>query len=226
MRRLFPAALAAGLTVLCLPSCGLFGSSDDGPTHVDKLVTWVERVHVESELAKEKSQTAISSLEGIASGDFDGGAAVSYRRFVEAISQSERQAERLRQTVEPMQSAAESLFQKWQDNLSSFTNENMRTRSETRLRVTRDRYEAIMTAVQPALAVYDNLHKNLRDHALFLGNDLNPEAINVIQEDVRVAGQLATELDQSLAACMDATRAYVEQSALPSMPGGAAPDER
>jgi hypothetical protein len=72
----------------------------------------------------------------------------------------------------------------------------------------------------PAQEQYDQFVRALRDHALFLGHDLNAGSIDDIQEEVKLVAQNALQLDQNLESTMAASRAYVEQSSLPAAAPG------
>ncbi len=227
IRRAIVPSLALLLPLTALPSCASSGVSQ-GPAKVDDLVGWIERVYVEAELAKERAQTAVAQLEAILASNFEGDPVSAYTQFVESVRRSEAQAKRLAKQVEPMKAAAEPVFDQWQTNLESFENERMKQRSAIRLANTRQRYEQILAAVVPAQEEYAKLNAALRDHALFLGNDFNPEAVAEIQDEAKALITMAGELDRKFDACMNSTRSYVESSALPvhvtpaPAPGGSA----
>ena len=99
--------------------------------------------------------------------------------------------------------------------MQAFTSLELRLRSQTRLMATRERYNAILVAVDPAQPSFDGFNKNLRDHALFLGHDFNAGSVSQIVEDVRMLTVRVAELDITLDACQEAARGYLEASALP-----------
>lgn len=197
----------------------------EGPGQVDDLVGWVERVYVESELARERAAAAVSRLESIVSSDFQGDPVTAYTEFVESLQRAEAQAKRLAEQVEPMRNSAAPVFEQWEAALAQFQNENMKSRSAARLDRTRQRYQRILAAIEPAQSEYAKLNAGLRDHALFLGNDFNPDAVADIRDDAMSLVALARELDAKFEECLTATQAYVETAALPALaapaPGGA-----
>lgn len=198
---------------------GLFSSdSDGGPGQVNELVGKIERVYVESEVSKEKMQAAVDALRAVSEGKFQGDPTTAYTTLVEAGKQSEEQAQKLRDNYENMQEAAEPFFEEWTENLKKYTNPDMRLRSQSRLAATRQRYEAIVAAVEPALIDYDTVNKGLRDYTLFLGHDMNPSALAEIQDGVNQLSQRAALASRSFDACLVAARAYVDASALPAQP--------
>jgi len=213
-RRIDASRLAALLLLTGLAGCGIFSEKRSGPAQAGDLVGSIERVYVESEVSKDKILEAIATLEAIASSEFRRDAVAAHAALLQAIEHSEKQAKKLRENVEPMKDAAGPFFKQWSSDLDAFASKELRNRSEARLEATRERYAAVVAAVDPMQAAYDEFNKGLRDHALFLSHDFNPAAIAAIQGDVERLSSQAKELDAKLGACLDAARAYVDASAL------------
>ena len=224
-------SFAVALPLMGTTACGIFGGGDVGPASVDELVSWVERVYVDCELSQEKSRVAVERLQEIVSSEFAGDAVSAYAAFVEAVERAEKQALKLRESVEPMKAAAGPVFEHWYADLQNFRNAEMRQRSRARFEATRARYEAIVSAVDPAQTEFDELNVGLRDHALFLGNDFNPASVSALTEDARGLAHLSADLDTKFESCLLAARTYIESTALPvsdmqdlpAQPGGAGP---
>ena len=217
------AFLSAGITG-CAAFKEIFKKDEGGPGQVSDLVGSIERVYVNSELSKEKAHAAVAALRTLASAEYKGDALSAYAAFIAAIDVSEAQAEELRENVEDMQDAADPVFEQWFDDLKAITNVEMRQRSRNRLLTTRERYDAIVAAVEPALRAYDAVNQSLRDHALFLGNDLNPDSVSEIRGEVRALTGRTEELDREFDACLQAAREYVDSAALPTISAADEPD--
>lgn len=217
------------LTLLSLGSCGAFADDEETAINkVDDLVGCIERVHVETEVAKDIVRESVASLEALADHDFNGDAATAYTDFMGAIKRAERQSERLRGTVGPMKAASEPVFQQWANDLSGFSSPRMRHLSEQRLGTTRDRYNAIVSAIDPAQSAFEVFNQGMRDIALFLGHDFNPVAVAEIEQDIHALANLASELDGRFNTCLMAARTYLDTSAMPGatpapVPGAAPP---
>lgn len=218
-RCLAPAALALSLAFTSCASTNIA----KGPAQVDDLVGWIERVYVETELARERMRTAVTELESLVGTSYDEDAVTAYTSFVEALRQSEAQAKRLGEQVDPMKKAAEPVFARWEESLDQFQSERMRARSEARLTSTKERYAAILAAVDPAQEKFETINAALRDHALFLGNDFNQAALGDVREDAREVIELAGKLDVDFETSLKTTRAYVEAASLPLTSATAAP---
>jgi hypothetical protein len=210
------------LSLVALPACGVFSSSDDGPTQANELVSWVERVYVECESSRQKVAAALAALQSIAAGSFQGDAIAAHRILTDAIQRSEEQATRLSSTIAPMKHSAESLFTRWAEDLKAFQDDNLRRRSESRMRATQDRYQAVVKVADPALAHYEGFNRTLRDHSLFLGNDLNSSAVADLRADMMGVARAAGDLDNRLQHSLSASLAYVKAAGM--LPQSAAPD--
>jgi hypothetical protein len=209
----------ASLLVLSLAACATGSRQEGAPVQVDAMITWIERVHVEAERSRAAIGDAHERLQMLAAGKYPQGTVVAaYARLVQATDAAEQQAKRLHETVEPMQTAAQPVFDAWHKDVATIANERLRQRSEMRLAITRERYDAIVTAAVPALQQFDSWVKQLRDQATFLAHDLNSSALDEIQTEVKTATRAAQTLDRSLDACLVAARAYIDQAALPAVP--------
>ena len=211
--------LAIAAMLIVLPGCSvmesLLPSDDDGPEDVTELGAAIERVYVDAELAQKHARTAVEAVEAITASNFQGHATQAYKEFVQFVEQSEDQSEQLDESVEDMKDAAETVFDKWADNLKLITNVEMRQASRRRMLETRDRYDAIVRAVEPMQASYVQVNKSLKDHVLFLGTDFNPGAIEQIRGAVRDLARQTQSFDREVETSLVAARNYVDASSLP-----------
>ena len=211
MKRLAIALVSATVVAGCAGT----SKESKGLKRVDDLVGHVERVHVQAELAKQSVASALQTLFTITAPDFDGDPVVAYTEFVEAIENSEDRAEELDEAVEPMKQVATKVFEQWYRDLDAFTSPQMRQRSQARMHATRQRYDAIVQAVDPAQQALETFNLGLRDHATFLNHDFNPAAVSEIEREVRAIGDWSGKLDRKLELVLVAAQDYVQASALP-----------
>lgn len=181
---------------------------------VDSLLGRIEHVYIECERSEARVAEATSRLHKLVGTDFDSDAAATFVAFQEAIASSEQQAELLRASVEPLEKSASAFFRRWEGELNDFQSAQMRQRSEKRLTETRDRYKDIVNAVSPALPMYESFNAALSDHALYLQNDFNADAVSEIEGEVRAVTEVAKTLNQRFSDCREASRVYVERAAL------------
>ena len=210
--RSFPAVVP----VLFLSSClSAFGIKDsDGLSQVDELLDRVERVQVESVVAKERVHSALDGLHALVAPEFHGDAVAAHAELQESIEQSLDQAKKLAASVQPLRRTGEAVFAQWTEDLESFGNTSMRQRSQTRLEETRTRYEAVLAAAGSAQLALDALDADLSDHALFLEHDFSAASVAMIADEVDGLRERIRELDRRLDACAAAYQSYVESAAL------------
>ncbi|MBK8978494.1 MAG: DUF2959 family protein [Planctomycetes bacterium] len=212
-----PCGLRSGLAVALSLVAGCAGAPerDSGPQRVDAFVGWVERVHVESELAQERAAAALDALGALVGPDSRADPVLAFGAFVASVEHCEAQADALEKAFGEMQKAAEPVFGRWEADLQVFSSERLRERSRERLDETRGRYAALAGAITPAIGSLDALNRSLRDQALFLSHDLNPSALAALEEEFADLEQTARALDEQLVAGRDAARDYVNVAALP-----------
>jgi hypothetical protein len=186
-----------------------------GVGRVDDLMTRIERMHVEAELAQDKVHAAFDMLQTIATSDFRGDPVEAFAQFTISIDIATKQADALRSSIGPMKKAGEAVFTQWALDLEAFSSATMRERSEVRFRETRRRFGAITALVDPTQEALDAFNLTLKDHAFFLGHDLNAASLAAIEGDVEALGGRLVELDTKLSACQTAARNYVKAAALP-----------
>lgn len=190
---------------------------ESAPAKVEELVTWVERMHVECELSRQAVAAAYARLRTLAAADFRNEDVVTaYARYVQAIDAAEQQAKAFGATVGPVKAAGVPVFTQWQQDVNQIESETLRQKSQMRLAVTRERYDAILTVAEPAQQEFTALVRSLRDIALFLGHDMNTQALMDIQDDARAIATATEALDRKLEQSLRAARSYVDQAALPT----------
>jgi len=215
MRQPHPRTVLAVLVLAGLPACSFVNNlikGKSGPADVDDLVASVEKVDKELDASKASMLSAIQGLQSITAPDFQGDAVKSYKQLVKVVDASEDQADELRDSIEKMQAAAVPVFDQWTKDLEAYSNPEMRQRSQVRLAAARERYDAVLAAVEPVLVEYESINESLRDHVLFLKHDMNPAALATIQDDVRRVAKDAASLDGRFNNSRAAAQAYIEST--------------
>jgi ElaB/YqjD/DUF883 family membrane-anchored ribosome-binding protein len=199
----------------CLSACNMLTkSSVGGLEDVDGLLGRVERVFVDAELLQERTHESMDALHFMVDPRFDGDALQAHEHLAIAQKRSQKQSEALTASVKRMRKSAETVFEQWAEDLGSFSSSDMRRRSHERLRETRERYRAVLAAVQPALALAGSVNSSLSDHVVFLGHDYNASSVSLLEAEVRNLDGMVVELDENLVATMEACQVYVGERAL------------
>lgn len=150
----------------------------------------------------------------------DGDLIGHYKKFNGGIGSLEKRREDIKRRVEAMRLAAESYFSSWSLENEKLTNEDLKERAADRMEKTRQRQKEILDAGTKVRDLYPPLHEKLKDHAIYLGNDLNAESAATLKEDLEDIQEDAKEITDSIdvitKACRDFTAAIAMKTEMPA----------
>ena len=126
-----------------------------------------------------------------------------YRALDREIDRSAKKRETVRRKAEAARAEATDYFRAWAGSLPLIEDDDLRGRSEVRLRDSRARFDGIVDAGLRAAAAYEPFVARLRDQWNYLGHDLNRSGIESLRPD---AEKVASEGDQLLAEIDDSLR--------------------
>jgi hypothetical protein len=176
-------------------------------------MTWVERVHVEAELSKQRVQATSDLMTSLVASNPKGDPSAAFGEFQRAIQESESQAEKLHGTLRALQNAATPVFENWNEDLLAISNLQLRRRSQARYDMTWQRYQSLVSQSKSAAAGYDSFNQQARDLSFFLRHDFNAASLAEVRSDARGISDLALELDGRFNRCLDSARDYLAASA-------------
>jgi len=201
-------------TALCIAllvgaACTTAPKPGEGVDRVESLMGLVQRVHVDSEVAKQKTRQVYATMNSLLAKEYQTEPGQAYRAFVGSLDESERHSEQLKSSVRAMRTAAQTVFEQWDVDLAQIASVTLRERSEARLEATRQRYQALFAAVRGAEVSYDGFHRSMRDLSLFLAHDLNKQAVAEVREDARRIADLVEDLDGRFERSLQAASRYL-----------------
>jgi hypothetical protein len=169
---------------VALPACA---TSNPGETlsQVNYLITSIERVHTDTELARQRVHQAAVELQKITAFDFKGDVVGVYTSFANSVKAESKQLELLGNSVNKMKEVAEPVFKQWAKDLESFASIDLRLKSQQRLTDTRQQYDAILSTAGLAQAAYKTFDGRLRDYSTYLKSDFNAGSVAAITKDVK-----------------------------------------
>lgn len=168
-----------------------FGQS--GEKQIDKLVDRAGDTIAAIRAARRQVSTTVSDYNQILDGEAEDNRA-AYKKLQKALKKSEKSAAAVGAQAEKMDLAASDYFAGWEASLSEITSDDMRTRSEERMKETRERYDGILQAGRQAGEAFRPFVTQLKDQIVFLGHDLNPAAIEDLQDDAEKLNSQAKEV--------------------------------
>lgn len=83
--------------------------------------------------------------------------------------------------IDKVESVAEALFEEWQAELELYESQSLKDSSAKQLRLTRQRYQEMLTSMQQAEQSMQPVLRALRDNVLFLKHNLNAQAIGSLR---------------------------------------------
>ena len=150
----------------------------------DILADRVEDARDSQQEAKQQFKSALEQFSALT--HFDGGDLEAvYNDLNDEFEQSEEAAEAVQSRITAVEDVAEALFSEWQDELSLYSNQKLRSSSEQKLRATKRKYSQLLTAMQRAEKKIKPVLDVFRDQVLFLKHNLNAQAISSLKSELR-----------------------------------------
>ena len=146
----------------------------------DILVDRVEASRDAQLEAEEQFQSALEQLSALT--NFDGGDLEDiYEEMADEYEDSVAAAEEVSDRIDAIEHVAESLFEEWQEEIGQYSNARLKSDSQTKLRETRRRYDAMMGTLRNSESKMDPVLRALNDNVLYLKHNLNAQAVASLQ---------------------------------------------
>jgi len=168
----------------------------------DILVDRVEEARDSQAEAKEEFANALERFASVV--NFDGGELqTAYDRLNASYETCRDQADTVSHRIDKVEEVAEALFAEWQQELSQYSNANLRNQSANQLRATQVEYKKMLAAMRKAEKTMPPVLDVLRDQVLFLKHNLNARAVAAIRTELatvqRDVSSLITQMERSIA---------------------------
>lgn len=174
----------------------------------DVLVDRIEDARDSQEDAKEQFQTTLERFAEVV--DYDGGDLEKvYNRLNSEFETSEARANQVRDRIAAVESVATALFEEWQEELSQYTNADLRRASQQQLSQTKSRYNRLMQAMGKAESRMEPVLSAFRDQVLYLKHNLNARAIASIENELTSVRSDIDRLVREMNASIDEANAFI-----------------
>jgi len=127
----------------------------------------------------------------------------AYKKLVGDLKSTEKMIQGAGKSLDAVNKDAQKYFAAWETDLESFTNEELKQKSQDRLNMSKEKYATLGEALGQASDAFVPLVQNLNDQILFLGRDLSPEAIADLQDEAEALNQQAQEVTDQVKALME-----------------------
>ena len=122
--------------------------------------------------------------------------------------------------IKAIEDVSEALFVEWENELSEYTNRNLRAHSKQQLKVAKQNYTRLIRAMQKAEAKIQPVLAAFKDQVLYLKHNLNAQAIAALRHEFIEIGidisQLIRAMELTIAEASQFVAALTNQKTLPS----------
>lgn len=149
----------------------------------DLLVSDVEKARDSQQEAKEQFQSAFERFSSVL--NFKGGELQEkYETLKAEYERSESKAQAVHDRIASVEDVSEALFEEWENELSQYSNANLRRASQKKLDRTSKQYSQLIKAMKRAEKKMGPVIAAFKDQVLFLKHNLNAQAIASLKQEL------------------------------------------
>lgn len=202
-----PIILLQLLAILALPGCSsaYLGTLESiGIPKREVMKFRVEKARETQEETKEQFKTALEQFTILT--NFQGGELESiYKKLNSEYEACESKVEKINYRISEIEKVSDALFSEWETELEQYSNAKLRSRSEQKLRDTRQQYGQLINSMKKAEGKTEPVLAVLRDNVLYLKHNLNAKAITSLQDDLK-------DIRTDVAVLIDAMEKSIKES--------------
>ncbi len=160
------------------------------------MVHRVEKARDTQEETKQQFKSALEQFSALTS--FKGGnLEATYKRLNGEYEASVAKAAEVRKSIRGIEDVSEALFTEWQDELTQYSNADLKRSSQQQLTATKGQYQQLITVMKRAEAKIDPVLAVFKDQVLYLKHNLNAQAIASLKGQL---GSIQSDVSSLIAA--------------------------
>lgn len=149
----------------------------------DIMVDRVEDARDSQKAAEKQFASALEEFKYVVA--VDGGNLESvYKKLNSEYEDSKSAAEDIRKRIEGIESVSKALFKEWEQELKQYSNKQLRSESQRKLKDTKNKYEQMIAAMRKTESRLDPVLQAMNDQVLYLKHNLNARAIQSLKQEV------------------------------------------
>ncbi len=149
----------------------------------DIMVDRVEDARDSQKAAEKQFASALEEFKSVVA--VDGGNLESvYKKLNSEYEDSKSAAEDIRKRIEGIESVSKALFKEWEQELKQYSNKQLRSESQRKLKDTKNKYEQMIAAMRKTESRLDPVLQAMNDQVLYLKHNLNARAIQSLKQEV------------------------------------------
>lgn len=168
----------------------------------DILKDNVQEARDEQKKAAEQFKDALTRLREmyqVNGGDLE----KMYDRLKADFDRSQSRANAVKERIRKVETVASDLFKEWEQEIQTMESSKLASNSREKLRATREKYEALHTAMKRAEESMEPVIKQFNDQVLYLKHNLNAQAIGALRGETmdieKEIQQLIKDMNTSIA---------------------------
>jgi hypothetical protein len=213
MKTLVALLVVASLSLGC-SSAMIAAKEKMGIPKRDQLVARVKDARDGQQEAKQQFASALDEFLAVTDARKDQSVTAleaRYDKLKKEYDRSESRASDVHSRIEKVRAVAEALFKEWKGELSQYSNQDLRRRSEQELADTRAQYDKLMASMNGAAKKMDPVLAAFKDQVLFLKHNLNARAISSLQTDVARVQTDVSALIKDMEASIREANSFIDQ---------------
>ncbi|RLT93023.1 DUF2959 domain-containing protein [Ketobacter sp.] len=176
----------------------------------DILVDRVEDVQDAQKDAKEQFASALEQYQQLIKIE-DQDLLDKYNALNDEYEGSKKAAEAVSERINAVQSVSEALFEEWEEELSLYTNSNLRKQSAQKLAATKKKYNVLIKSMRQAESRMQPVLGALQDQVLYLKHNLNARAIDGLKGELRSIETNVARLIKDMEASIAQSEAFIAE---------------
>ena len=170
----------------------------------DILVERVEEARDSQKSGEKQFTSALEQFKSVVAVD-GGNLEPVYKKLNKEYEDSKSAAEEIRKRIDDIESVAEALFDEWEDELKQYSNKQLRTESQQKLKTTKVKYQQLISVMRKTESRLDPVLTPMKDQVLYLKHNLNARAIQALRQE-------AVKIDKDVDVLLTAIRKSVAEA--------------
>lgn len=159
--------------------------------------------------ASEQFKDALTRLRELY--NFQGGnLGKTYDALTTEFERASEKAADVRERIREVEQVAEDLFREWEREIGDISSASLKSKSREQLRLTRQRYEDLHSALVRAEKSMEPVLGQFRDHVLYLKHNLNAQAIAALKGEATSVQMEITQLINEMNAAIAKSDEFIK----------------
>lgn len=135
----------------------------------------------------------------------------TYNKLNDAYERAKDASDNIHDKIGAVESVASALFEEWEDELDEYSSENLRQKSEQKLKSTKKLYQSYITSAKQSEKKLKPALTTMYDQVLYLKHNLNVSAVGAIEGEVVQIDKEVQEILASIRQSIDKANKFIKE---------------